>query len=113
MTNVGPDFNTEHRSCSLPVITSKHPPAQRVIIDRIHARADEIKQRELETAFSMLETHAELTDEQHAIIEELADALVAELLESPTTGLRKEYVTWSELQTAAELFLSSPSDEQQ
>lgn len=113
MINVKHDFDTEHRSCSLPVTTSKHLLTYQGIINRIHTQTDEIKQRELETAFSMLETHAELTDEQHAIIEELADVLVAELLESPTTALREEYVTWSELQTAAELFLSSPSDEQQ
>ena len=113
MTNVEHDFDTEHRRRSLPDTTSKHSPAQQVIIDRIYARADEIKRRELETTFSMLEAHSELTDEQYVIIEELADALVAELLESPTTFLRNECVTRSELQTAAELFLSSPSDEQQ
>lgn len=113
MTNVEYDFDTEHRRRSLPDTTYKHSPAQQAIIDCIRARADEIKQRELETAFSRLEAHGELTDEQRAIIEELADALVSELLESPTTYLRNECVPRSDLQTAAELLLSNPSDERQ
>lgn len=113
MTNVEHDFDTKHRRRSLPVATSKHSSEQQVIIDHIHARADEIKRRELESAFTVLEAHGELTDKQRAIVEELADTLVAELLESPTTALRKECVPHSELQTAAELFLSNPSDEQQ
>lgn len=106
MTTGEYDFDTEHRSCSLPVTTSTQ-----IIIDRIHARADEIKRRELETAFSRLEACGELTDEQRAIIEELADALIAELLEPTTSTLRNESMTRSELQTTAELFLSSSSND--
>jgi hypothetical protein len=42
-----------------------------------------VRERPLSAAFGMLEAHGERIDEQRAIIEELADALVTKLLESP------------------------------
>lgn len=76
------------------------------VVAGMYTGAERIKQRELETAFSKLEHHGGLTDEQREDVEALADALVSELLAPPTAGLRDAAVRddWRTIATAIELF---------
>jgi glutamyl-tRNA reductase len=82
-------------------------------IEHIHAHAERIKQRELETAFTKLKNQGDLTEAQREIIAQMADSLVAELVASPTQALRTaRYSDRPDVQIALELFDSdSFSDE--
>ena len=64
-----------------------------------------MKKRELERAVSQLETDG-LTDDQRAVVESFADALVNQLLAAPTRSLRDaaEADDWSTINTALQLF---------
>ncbi|EMA42547.1 glutamyl-tRNA reductase [Halococcus morrhuae DSM 1307] len=74
-------------------------------IERLHAHADRIEQRELRTALTKLDQHGTLTDAQRAIVVDMADALVDELLAPPTQSLRNASSTdRSDVRTALELF---------
>lgn len=76
------------------------------VVAGMYKGAERIKRQELETAFSKLEHHGGLTDEQREDVEALADALVSELLAPPTDGLRDAAVRddWQTIATALELF---------
>jgi glutamyl-tRNA reductase len=82
-------------------------------IEQLHAHADRIEQRELRTAFTKLEQYGTLTDAQRAVIVDMADTLVDELLAPPTQSLRNTSSTdHSDVRTALELFdPNTPSDE--
>ena len=76
------------------------------VVAGMYRGAERIKRRELETAFSKLEHHGGLTDEQREDVEALADALVSELLAPPTAGLRDAAARddWRTIATAIDLF---------
>ncbi|WP_435079670.1 glutamyl-tRNA reductase [Halococcus sp. AFM35] len=74
-------------------------------IEHIHAHAERIKQRELDTVFAKLENQGELAESQREIIADMADTLVAELMAPPTQSLRNARSSdRSDVQTALELF---------
>ncbi|WP_435069065.1 glutamyl-tRNA reductase [Haloplanus sp. C73] len=75
-------------------------------ISAMYESAELVKERELRTAFSRLEAQGDLTDEQRATIESLADSLVGQLLAAPTKSLRDAAAEddWTTIQTALELF---------
>ena len=74
-------------------------------IGAMYAGAERMKKRELERAVSQLETDG-LTDDQRAVVESFADALVNQLLAAPTRSLRDaaEVDDWSTINTALQLF---------
>ena len=74
-------------------------------IGAMYAGAERMKKRELERAVSQLETDG-LTDDQRAVVESFADALVNQLLAAPTRSLRDaaEADDWSTINTALQLF---------
>jgi glutamyl-tRNA reductase len=78
------------------------------VIAAMYEGAERMKARELNTALSRLEaeTDGELTDDQRAVVESLADALVGQLLWAPTRSLRDaaENDDWSTINTALRLF---------
>jgi glutamyl-tRNA reductase len=76
------------------------------VIATMYEGADRVKSREVETALSKLEAEGDLTPEQRAIVESLADALVSQLLSAPTKTLRDaaERDDWSTINTALQLF---------
>ena len=74
-------------------------------IEQIHAHADRIEQRELQTALTKLEHHGPFTDTQQTILIDMADTLVDELVTPPTQSLRNtSSVDRSDVRTALELF---------
>ena len=75
-------------------------------ISTMYEAAERIKAREVDTAVSQLEAAGDLTDEQRAAVESMADALVGQLLSAPTKSLRDAAVDddWSTIRTAMELF---------
>jgi len=75
-------------------------------ISTMYEAAERIKAREVDTAVSQLESAGDLTDEQRAAVESMADALVGQLLSAPTKSLRDAAVDddWSTIRTAMELF---------
>lgn len=76
------------------------------VIAAMYEGAQRMKQQELSTAFSQLETDDELTPQQRETVESLADALVSQLLAAPTKSLRDaaERDDWSTINTALQLF---------
>ncbi|WP_049900985.1 glutamyl-tRNA reductase [Halococcus agarilyticus] len=74
-------------------------------IGAMYAGAERMKERELARAVSKLEADG-LTDDQRAIVESFADALVNQLLAAPTRSLRDaaEADDWSTINTALGLF---------
>lgn len=74
-------------------------------VERIHAHADRIEQRELRTAFTKLGHHGSLTDAQRTVIVDMADMLVEELVTPPTQSLRtSSSADGSDVRAALELF---------
>ena len=74
-------------------------------VERIHAYASRIEQRELRTALTKLEHHGSLTDTQRTIIVDMADRLVDELVTPPTQSLRAaSSADGSDVRAALELF---------
>lgn len=77
------------------------------VIAAMYEGAERMKARELQTAVSRLEAETgEVGDDERAIIESLADALVGQLLAAPTRSLRDaaENDDWSTINTALQLF---------
>jgi glutamyl-tRNA reductase len=78
------------------------------VIGAMYEGAERIKARELRTAVSKLEAESDegLTDEQHEILESMADALLGQILSAPTQSLRDaaENDDWSTINTALQLF---------
>jgi glutamyl-tRNA reductase len=76
------------------------------VIAAMHRGADRIKEREVGTALTRLENEGDLTDEQRAVVESMADALVSQLLAAPTESLRDaaQEDDWSTIHTALRLF---------
>ena len=75
-------------------------------ISAMYAGADRVKARELDRAMSKLEAQGDLTDEQRETVEDLADALVGQLLAAPTRSLRDAAGEddWETIRTALQLF---------
>lgn len=75
-------------------------------ISAMYESAEMVKERELHTALSQLESQGELTDEQRETVASLADALVGQLLAAPTKSLRDAAAEddWTTIQTALGLF---------
>ena len=77
------------------------------VIAAMYEGAEELKARELDTALARLEaTEGEFSDDERAVVESLADALVGQLLAPPTRSLRDaaENDDWATIDTALELF---------
>jgi len=74
------------------------------VIAAMYESAEHVKNRELATALSKLDD--DLTDDQRAVVEAMADSLVNQLLAPPTRSLRDaaEDDDWSTINTALELF---------
>jgi len=75
-------------------------------ISAMYESAEMVKERELRTAISRLESQGELTEEQRETVASLADALVGQLLAAPTKSLREAAAEddWTTIQTALGLF---------
>ena len=75
-------------------------------ISAMYAGADRVKARELDRAMSKLEAQGDLTDAQRETVEDLADALVGQLLAAPTRSLRDAAGEddWETIRTALRLF---------
>jgi len=75
-------------------------------ISAMYAGADRVKAREVDRAVSKLEAQGGLTDEQRETVEDLADALVGQLLAAPTRSLRDAAGEddWETIRTALRLF---------
>ncbi|WP_251342572.1 glutamyl-tRNA reductase [Haloplanus halophilus] len=75
-------------------------------ISAMYESAEMVKERELHTALSRLESQGGLTDEQRETVASLADALVGQLLAAPTESLRDAAAEddWTTIQTALGLF---------
>ena len=76
------------------------------VIRGMYQGAERIKDRELETALGKLEDAGELPADQRAVVEQLADALVAKLLAVPTKSLREAAAEddWETVASAIQLF---------
>ena len=72
------------------------------VIAAMYESAERVKAREVETALSKLD----LDDEEAAVVESMADALVSQLLSAPTKSLRDAAAEddWSTINTALQLF---------
>lgn len=75
-------------------------------IGAMYESAERVKERELQTALSKLESQGSLTPEQRETVASMADALVGQLLSAPTKSLRDAAAQddWSTIQTAMQLF---------
>ncbi|CDK41081.1 glutamyl-tRNA reductase [Halorubrum sp. AJ67] len=75
-------------------------------ISSMYAGADQVKARELDRAMSKLEAQGDLTEAQRETVEDLADALVGQLLAAPTRSLRDAAGEddWETIRTALRLF---------
>ena len=75
-------------------------------IQAMYQAAEQVKDREYERAVAKLETQEPLTEKQKSIINDMAEALVGQLLAAPTKSLRDAAVEddWSTIQTAMTLF---------
>jgi glutamyl-tRNA reductase len=75
-------------------------------IRAMYESADRMKAREVDRALSKLDAQGDLTDEQRATVEDLADSLVGQLLAAPTKSLREAAAEddWTTIQTAMHLF---------
>ncbi|MFD1632961.1 glutamyl-tRNA reductase [Haloplanus ruber] len=76
------------------------------VISAMYESAEMVKERELHTALSRLESQGELTEQQRETVASLADALVGQLLAAPTKSLRDAAAEddWTTIQTALGLF---------
>jgi len=72
------------------------------VISAMYESADRVKASELDTALTKLD----LDDEQAAVVESMADAIVSQLLAAPTKSLRDaaEDDDWTTIHTALQLF---------
>ncbi|MFB6126569.1 MAG: glutamyl-tRNA reductase [Halolamina sp.] len=75
-------------------------------VSGMYEGAERVKSRELNKAVTKLEAQGELTADQRETVEDLADALVGQLLAAPTKSLREaaEEDDWTTIQTAMQLF---------
>jgi len=75
-------------------------------ISAMYAGADRVKAREVDRALSKLESQGELTEAQRETVEDMADALVGQLLAAPTSSLRDAAGEddWETIRTALRLF---------
>jgi glutamyl-tRNA reductase len=76
------------------------------VISAMYESAERIKERELSEAFSKLDAHGDLTDDQREVITSMADAMVSQLLAPPTKSLRDAAADddWGTINTALQLF---------
>lgn len=76
------------------------------VIAAMYEGAERVKRQELDTALGKLTTTGSLDEDQEAIIEAMADALVNQILATPTKSLRDaaENDDWSAIHTAIQLF---------
>ena len=77
------------------------------VIAAMYEGAEELKTRELDTAIARLEAaEGEFSEDERAVVESLADALVGQLLAPPTRSLRDaaENDDWATINTALQLF---------
>ncbi|WP_340098133.1 glutamyl-tRNA reductase [Salinibaculum salinum] len=72
------------------------------VISAMYESAERVKAAELQTAMGKLD----LDDDEEAIVESMADAIVSQLLAAPTSSLRDAAAEddWSTIQTALQLF---------
>jgi glutamyl-tRNA reductase len=72
------------------------------IISAMYKNANRVKTAELQTALSKLD----LDDDEQAVVESMADAIVSELFAAPTNGLRDAAADdhWETIQAAVQLF---------
>ncbi|WP_227353460.1 glutamyl-tRNA reductase [Haladaptatus salinisoli] len=82
------------------------------VIAAMYEGAERMKERELQTALSQLDARG-LDDEQRAIVESMADALVSQLLAPPTKSLRDAAAEddWTTINTALQLFDPEAAEE--
>jgi glutamyl-tRNA reductase len=76
------------------------------VISAMYESAERIKERELAEAFSKLDAHGDLTDDQREVVTSMADAMVSQLLAPPTKSLRDAAADddWGTINTALQLF---------
>lgn len=76
------------------------------VIAAMYTAADRIKDREVEAALNRLEAREALTEEGKAVVTDLADALVGQIMAAPTKSLREAAAAddWETIQTALMLF---------
>ena len=76
------------------------------VISTMYESAERVKARELSEALSKLDAHGGLSDDQRAVVESMADALVSQLLAAPTKSLRDAAADddWTTINTALQLF---------
>ncbi len=75
-------------------------------IAAMYEQAERLKERELSEARAKLAAHHDLDEDERAILEGLADAIVGSLMAAPTKSLREaaEEDDWATIQTALGLF---------
>ncbi|MGA9403088.1 glutamyl-tRNA reductase, partial [Haladaptatus sp.] len=75
------------------------------VIAGMYEGAERVKERELQTALSRLEAKG-LDEDQRAIVESMADALISQMLAPPTKSLRDAAANddWTTINTALQLF---------
>jgi len=85
------------------------------VIAAMYEGAERVKERELDTALSQLDAHGDLNDEQRAVVESMADALVSQLLAPPTKSLRDAAGDddWTTINTALRLFNPAFDEEEE
>ncbi|WP_327051062.1 glutamyl-tRNA reductase [Halomicrococcus gelatinilyticus] len=85
------------------------------VIAAMYEGAERVKERELDTALSRLDAHGDLNDEQRAVVESMADALVSQLLAPPTKSLRDAAGDddWTTINTALRLFNPAFDEEEE
>lgn len=76
------------------------------VIGTMYESAERLKQREVSTALARLESVGGVSEGQREVVESLADALVSQLLATPTKSLREAAGEddWRTIHTALELF---------
>ncbi|QLC32882.1 glutamyl-tRNA reductase [Halarchaeum sp. CBA1220] len=78
------------------------------VIARMYESAERVKDREVATALSRLESHGDggVDDAEREVVESLADALVSQMLAAPTQSLRDAAAEddWETIATAIRLF---------
>ncbi|MDZ7701920.1 MAG: glutamyl-tRNA reductase [Halobacteriales archaeon] len=84
------------------------------VIRGMYQGAERVKERELETALARLDAEEALDDAEREVVEELADALVAQLLAVPTKSLREAAAEddWETVASAIQLFDPALLDEE-
>jgi glutamyl-tRNA reductase len=76
------------------------------VIAAMYESAEAAKRREVRSALNRMQAHGDLTEEQTETVEDLADALVNQLLAAPTRSLRDAAAEddWETIDTALRLF---------